>query len=79
MKDGLNIPFRVFNDDPLSLINSTNSKVMSSLLSYFYDHKILINETVELISQYRPIPQSKITSIRNIIKTIRNCNDLTIK
>jgi DNA helicase-2/ATP-dependent DNA helicase PcrA len=79
LKDGLNIPFRVFNDDPLSLINSTNSKVMSSLLSYFYDHKILINETVELISQYRPIPQSKITSIRNIIKTIRNCNDLTIK
>ncbi|WP_373280651.1 UvrD-helicase domain-containing protein, partial [Methylomonas koyamae] len=76
LKDGLEVPFRIFNDDPLSLINSDASKVMGSLLVYRYDQKSLISDTVELVSQYRSIALSEITSVRNIIKTMRNCSYL---
>lgn len=49
---------------------------MGSLLVYRYDQKSLISDTVELVSQYRSIALSEITSVRNIIKTMRNCSYL---
>ena len=79
LKNGLNMPFRIFNDDPLSLINSDVSKIMGCLLVYFYDQKALMTDTIELVSQYRSITPSEIAPIRNIIKKIRSCNNVNYK
>jgi len=79
LKNGLNLPFRVFNDDPLSLINSPVAKVMSSLLSYYFDHKALINDIVELVSQYRSLSHSQKSYARSLIKRIVGCDERTIK
>lgn len=77
LKNGLTVPFRIFNDDPLSLINSAASKIMGCLLAYFFDQKTLISDTIKLVEQYRFITPSDISFIRNIIKSIRNCSVLT--
>jgi len=79
LKNGLNLPFRVFNDDPLSLINSPVAKVMSSLLTYYFDHKALINDIVELVSQYRSLSHSQKSYARSLIKRIVGCDERTIK
>jgi DNA helicase-2/ATP-dependent DNA helicase PcrA len=79
IKDGLNVPFRIFNDDPLSLINSRASKVMSNLLAYYFDHKTLINDIIELVSQYRSLTHSQRLSARSVIKKIGGCDNRTIK
>jgi len=79
LENGLKVPFRVFNDDPLNLVNSPVSNVMSSLLAYYFDHNALINDLIELVSQYRSIDRSQKLSARRIIKKIGGCDDCTIK
>lgn len=79
LKNGLKVPFRVFNDDPLSLINSPVSKVMSGLLVYYFDHQALINDVIDLLSQYRSITRSQLKSVRIIIRTIKECDVASLR
>lgn len=79
LKDGLNMSFRIFNDDPLSLINSAMTKIISSLLAYYFNDKILVNDTVELVSQYQDLDRPKKRLARSIIKNIKSCPTHTIK
>lgn len=74
LMNGLNIPFRIFNENPLSHINSPTSHAMNSLLVYYFDQKALINDTVELVTDYQDISQSQISLIRKMIKATRDCH-----
>ncbi len=75
----LGVPHRIFNENPLSLINSPSTKLMSSLLAYHLDHKVLINDVVEVLEQYNSFSFLNLKSLRASIKSIGNRDNLTIK
>ena len=54
VKDGLSVPFRVYSDGPLSLINTPTTKILNGLLFYCFD-SIFLTDTLEAIEQFRTL------------------------
>ena len=75
----LGIPYRIFGENPLSLINTSKTKFMSSLLAYYLDHKVLINDVVEEIENYSSLSASSLKDLRASIKSISERDSSTIK
>jgi DNA helicase-2/ATP-dependent DNA helicase PcrA len=75
----LGVPNRIFGENPLSLINTSKTKLMSSLLAYYLDHKVLINDVVEVVEHYSSFSPSSLKDLRASIKSISGRDSSTIK
>jgi len=69
--NNLTIPFRVYSDDALSLMNSKNSNLYSELLKYYFDSNFLINDISEFAKNESSLGRSALATASTNIKKLR--------
>lgn len=72
VKNGLTVPFRIYNDDPLSSINTPATKVLNGLLFYYFDSTFLANDVLEATEQFRTLSTTERKEFRKTIKALRD-------
>jgi DNA helicase-2/ATP-dependent DNA helicase PcrA len=72
---GLNIPHRVYNDDPLGLINTRASNLFSDLLKYRYDSAFLTTD-IDAVREYESrCTRAQLARVRSEIKLVRSIGE----
>jgi len=75
LKSKITLPYRIYSDDPLSLINTTVSKIMGGLISYRLDSNVLISEILDMTVQYQSFTRVKKANIRSLVRSLRLCKE----
>ncbi|MEJ6519883.1 ATP-dependent helicase [Shewanella bicestrii] len=70
--NNLTIPYRLYTDDSLSLVNSVTTKLYQDLLKYRFNKNILVNDIYEFENQARSLSLKSRVDIINSIKRIRS-------
>jgi DNA helicase-2/ATP-dependent DNA helicase PcrA len=71
LTNNLSIPFRVYSDDALSLINSKNTSLYIELLKYHFDSSFLLADISELTKNEDVLGRSNLALVRANIKDLR--------
>lgn len=71
LTEKLSVPFRVYNDDALSVINSKNTKLYSELLKYHFDSDFLVNDISEFTKNEGALGKVSLENVRACIKKLR--------
>jgi DNA helicase-2/ATP-dependent DNA helicase PcrA len=71
LTNNLSIPFRVYSDDALSLINSRNTNLYSDLLKYHFDSDFLISEIFEFTKNEDSLGRANLATVRANIRNLR--------
>ena len=75
LRDGLNIPNRIYTDDALSAINTRATNLFSDLLKYRFDPNFLINDVTEFERIGNKLSTIKIKDIRKSISQLSELNN----
>jgi DNA helicase-2/ATP-dependent DNA helicase PcrA len=79
LKENIILPYKVFDDDILLLINTSVSKLLYELLVYRLNENILINDVLESLRSYDFSNKSKLKNDRNKIQRIRTYSNRRLK
>lgn len=79
LRNNINVPFIIYSDDPLSNKNTFATKVMSILLKLRYSNKILISDVLDVLSKNIKISEHEKKTFRDIIKSVKSHDEITIK
>lgn len=71
LTNNLSIPFRVYSDDALSLINSKTTNLYIDLLKYHFDTSFLLTDISELTKNEHLLGRSNLALLRANIKELR--------
>jgi DNA helicase II / ATP-dependent DNA helicase PcrA len=75
LRDGLNIPNRIYTDDALNAINTRATNLFSDLLKYRFDPNFLTNDVTEFEQIGSKLSPSKIQEIRKNITQLAALNN----
>lgn len=67
LSNGLNVPFRIFDEDPLAVRNTKVCNLFSQLLKYRFDSNHRLNDVVEYIQSFTPISNNYLPVLRNYL------------
>ena len=67
----LTLPFRVYKDDLLSLINSRHTELYSDLLKYYFNASYLLHDIFQFAMCKDSLTKSELSVIRRMIKGLR--------
>lgn len=68
--NGLNVPFRVFDEDPLAVSNTEISKLFSQFLKYRFDSQYHMYDVIEYIETFSPLDRKGLAQVRELISTL---------
>lgn len=71
LTNNLLIPFRVYSDDALSLINSKNTNLYVDLLKYHFDSNFLLADVSEFTKNEDTLGRTNLAIVRANIKNLR--------
>lgn len=71
LTNNLSIPFRVYSDDALSLINSKNTSLYIDLLKYHFDSSFLSADISELVKNEDALGKTNLALVRANIRDLR--------
>ncbi|MGI2166742.1 UvrD-helicase domain-containing protein [Shewanella oncorhynchi] len=72
MKSSLNVPLRIYEDISLSKINTLSAIVANSMLKYYFDHKFLISDVMDVLSKNMDCRNVNKSVISGFIRLVRN-------
>ena len=72
LSNGLNIPFRIFDEDPLAVRNTKVCSLFSQLLRFRFDAHHRLNDVVEYIQTFTTISKNNLAKLRKIISTVND-------
>lgn len=72
LSNGLDIPFRIFDEDPLAVRNTKVCNLFSQLLRFRFDVHHRLNDVVQYIQSLTPISKSDLSTFRKVISTVEN-------
>lgn len=70
LSNGLNVPFRIFDEDPLAVRNTRVCNLFSQLLRFRFDEHHRLNDVVEYIQSFTPVSNNSLSLLRKTISTI---------
>ncbi|MEZ9861547.1 UvrD-helicase domain-containing protein [Vibrio breoganii] len=70
LSNGLNIPFRIFDEDPLAARNTRVCNLFSQLLRFRFDEHHRLNDVVEYIQSFDTVSNNSLSVLRKTISTI---------
>ncbi|WP_339890888.1 ATP-dependent helicase [Neptuniibacter pectenicola] len=73
--NGLDMPFRIFDEDPLAIRNTKTCNLFSHLLRYRFDEHHRLNDVIEYLSTVAPFPTNKLTEVRKLVSSIGEKDD----
>ncbi len=79
LKDNITLPYKIFDDDILLIINTSVSKLLYELLVYRLNENVLINDVLETLRGYDFSNKSTLKKDREKIQEIRTCSDRRLK
>ena len=79
LKDNITLPYKIFDDDILLIINTSVSKLLYELLVYRLNENVLINDVLESLRSYDFSNKSTLKKDREKIQEIRTCSDRRLK
>ncbi len=79
LKDNITLPYKIFDDDILLLINTSVSKLLYELLVYRLNENVLINDVLETLKGYDFSNKTSLKKDREKIQKIRTCSDRRLK
>lgn len=79
LKDNITLPYKIFDDDILLLINTSVSKLLYELLVYRLNENVLINDVLESVRDYDFSNKATLKKDREQIQEIRTCSDRRLK
>lgn len=79
LKDNITLPYKIFDDDILLLINTSVSKLLYELLVYRLNENVLINDVLESVRDYDFSNKATLKKDREKIQEIRTCSDRRLK
>lgn len=79
LKDNISLPYKVFDDDILLLINTSVSKLLYELLVYRLNENVLINDVLESVRGYDFSNKVTLKKDREKIQEIRTCSDRRLR
>ncbi len=79
LKDNITLPYKIFDDDILLLINTSVSKLLYELLVYRLNENVLINDVLESVRDYDFSNKATLKKDREQIQEIRTCSNRRLK
>lgn len=79
LKENITLPYKIFDDDILLLINTSVSKLLYDLLLYRLNDNVLISDILETLRGYDFSNKSTLKKDRKKIQEIRICSDQILK
>lgn len=79
LKENITLPYKIFDDDILLLINTSVSKLLYDLLVYRLNDNVLISDILETLRGYDFSNKSTLKKDRKKIQEIRICSDQILK
>lgn len=70
LSNGLNVPFRIFDEDPLAVRNTRVCNLFSQLLRFRFDEHHRLNDVVEYIQSFTPVSNNSLSVLRKTISSI---------
>lgn len=67
LANGLDVPFRVFDEDPLAVRNTSVCNLFSHLLRFRFDDKHRLNDVIEYLDRLSLIQSNRLASTRKLI------------
>jgi DNA helicase-2/ATP-dependent DNA helicase PcrA len=72
LSNGLNVPFRIFDEDPLEVRNTKVCNLFSQLLRFRFDVHHRLNDVIEYIQSFTPISKNNLATLRKAITTVND-------
>ncbi len=79
LKENITLPYKIFDDDILLLINTSVSKLLYELLVYRLNDNVLISDILETLRGYDFSNKSTLKKDRKKIQEIRICSEQILK
>jgi DNA helicase-2/ATP-dependent DNA helicase PcrA len=70
LANGLEVPFRIFDEDPLAVRNTSVCNLFSQLLRFRLDDQHRLNDVIEYLDMLSPIQRNKLASTRKLISLV---------
>ncbi|BCV29044.1 3'-5' exonuclease [Shewanella algae] len=70
LSNGLKVPFRIFDEDPLAVRNTKTCNLFSQLLRLRFDKNHHINDIIDYLRSFNDFSTSRIPSLRKLLSTI---------
>lgn len=70
LANGLDVPFRIFDEDPLAIRNTKVCNLFAHLLRFRFNERYRLNDVIEYLEIHNSIHQRKLTSLRKLINSI---------
>lgn len=67
LENGLDVPFRIFDEDPLAVRNTNICNLLAHLLKFRFDDKHRLNDVIEFLERLSNIPLNKLALTRKTI------------
>ncbi|WP_421296984.1 UvrD-helicase domain-containing protein [Aeromonas veronii] len=78
LSNGLNVPFRVFDEDPLAARSTDACALFNQLLKYRFDSNHHLYDVVEHIKSFRKIKRNNLPTIRTLISSINDKHQIDL-
>lgn len=70
LSNGLDVPFRIFDEDPLAVRNTSICNLFSQLLRFRFDDHHRLNDVIDHIEVFSPIQSNKLAPTRKLIAVV---------
>ena len=70
LANGLNVPFRIFDEDPLAIRNTKVCNLFSHLLRFRFIESHRLNDVIEYLERLSAIHNKKLASLRKLINSV---------
>jgi DNA helicase-2/ATP-dependent DNA helicase PcrA len=70
LANGLNVPFRIFDEDPLAIRNTKVCNLFSHLLRFRFIENHRLNDVIEYLERLTAIHNKKLASLRKLINSV---------
>jgi DNA helicase-2/ATP-dependent DNA helicase PcrA len=70
LANGLNVPFRIFDEDPLAIRNTKVCNLFSHLLRFRFIENHRLNDVIEYLERLTEIHNKKLASLRKLINSV---------
>ncbi len=71
LEQKLDVPYRIFDEDPLAVRNTNICNIFASLLRYRFDSEYRVNDVIEIVETHKKILANEMSNFRRLIVEVK--------
>lgn len=72
LEQKLDVPYRIFDEDPLAIRNTNICNIFASLLRYRFDPAYRVNDVIEIVEAHKKILVNEMSNFRRLIVEVKD-------